>query len=376
MLLLKESSPHMHNGESTSLIMFMVIVGLIPASIVHVLCFGWGLAWHFLICSATASFLEGVILLLRKKSPIKGLMDFSLQVTVLIFCLAIPPYLNITLSILGISFATIIVKHAFGGLGQNTFNPAMAGYIFLLVSVPGAMGFWVTPNTQNLEIYSPNKALHMVLMHQSDDKSQLIIDNNALVLKNMGYDGATYATPLNRFRIAINNDVGTQSYIKNWVDYNINTNGMLILNFAYIIGGIFLIITGFINTIQPLAFLLSIYIVGIILNLLGNKYGFITINPVEHLFLGGTMIGAFFIITDPVSSPTTTMGKIISASLIGTAVVVIRTFGNYPDAVAFSALLGNSFNPLINKLCKPIRFGKKTDKKIKFVQQHLCFERN
>ena len=369
MLLLKESSPHMHNKESTSFIMFMVIVGLIPACIIHILSFGWGLVWHFLICSAVASTLEMLILLIRKRSPLSGLKDLSLQVTTLIFCLAIPPYLNAVLSIMGICFATVVVKQAFGGLGQNTFNPAMAGYIFLLISVPGPMGFWVVPSTQNMDIYNPAKSFNMVMMAQSDEKSQLILDNNQEALKSHGYDGITYATPLNKFRIAINNDVGTQSYIKNWLDYNINGNSMMLLSFAYILGGILLIITGFIHTIHPFAYLLAMYLTALILNYLGNHYGFITINPAEHLFLGGTMMGAFFIITDPVSSPTTTKGKIISAAIMGATVVIIRTFGNYPDAVAFSALLGNSFNPLINKLCRPRRFGSRSQKILKLTMK-------
>ncbi len=368
MLLFKESSPHMHNKESTSFIMFMVIVGLIPACIIHILCFGWGLLWHFLICSVVASTLEGLILLIRGRSPVQGLKDFSLQVTVLIFCLAIPPYLNIYLAIFGIAFGTVIVKQAFGGLGQNTFNPAMAGYIFLLISVPGPMGFWVAPSTENLEIYNPSQALHMVMMPQSDEKSDLIIQLNHQVLNSVdqNFDGETYATPLNKFRIAISKEKGTQSYIKSWIAHTINTNGLLLLSLAYMIGGIFLILTGFIHAIQPIAYLLSIYVTAIILNYCGEKYGFVSINPVEHLVIGGTMMGAFFIITDPVSSPTTAKGKFISAAIMGAIVVVIRTFGNYPDAVAFAALLGNSFNPLINKLCRPVRFGKHTDRKIKF----------
>ncbi|MBQ8706723.1 MAG: RnfABCDGE type electron transport complex subunit D [Succinivibrionaceae bacterium] len=358
MIFLRESSPHMRECVSTARIMFMVLVGLAPAVAVHILSFGFGLMWNLLICTVWASLLEAGVYLLRRRNPLEGLKDFSLQVTVWLYCLAIPPYLSWWMTLLGMTFAVLIVKHAFGGLGQNTFNPAMAGFLFLLISVPSAMGGWVIPNTRNMEIYNPDYSLQMILMDHNDTKKQMIIDaNDRLLRESSQIDGATYATPLNNFR-ELYNFQGIVRYVTPpSLEVSINTHGTTVLALAYIAGGVFLILAGYISFVQPLAFLLSMYLTGLVISMFGIKYGFNTIADWEHLFIGSTMCGAFFIITDPVSSPTTVRGKIISSAIIGSVTVIIRTFGSYPDAIAFAALLGNSFNPLINKLAKPRRFG-------------------
>ncbi len=359
MKFLRESSPHMRLGASTQLIMFMVIVALIPAALVHILCFGWGLLWNLIFCTIHATVLEMIIYKLRHRPVLDGVRDFSVQVTVWLYCLAIPPYLSLWMTLLGLTFAVVIVKHAFGGLGQNTFNPAMAGFIFLLISVPSAMGGWVIPNTGNLNLYTPSYAFQMVVMDHNDIKKNIIIQNNKKMLEQSATpDAATFATPLNHFR-EIYNFMGIKNYIHipTLSNISVEKDGQLLLASAYILGGLFLIIIGFINVIQPLTFLISIYGTGVVVNYFGIKYGFTSIDAWEHLFVGSTMIGAFFIITDPVSSPTTTSGKIVSAALIGFFTVIIRTFGSYPDAIAFAALLGNSFNPVINKIYRPRRFG-------------------
>lgn len=357
-LFIRESAPHMRRGASTQLIMFMVLVALIPAAVIHILSFGWGLAWNLFFCTIWGSLLEAAVYRLRRRPASAGLKDLSLQVTIWLYCLAIPPYLSLWMTLLGLTFAVLIVKHAFGGLGQNTFNPAMAGFIFLLISVPSAMGGWVVPSTRNLEIYNPEYSLQMLLMDHSDIKKQMIIDTNNKTMKAiMENDGSTFATPLNDFRELFEYK-GIVHYVdSDSSDITIESHGSIILASAYIIGGLFLIITGFITFIQPFAFIVSIYATALIINMLGLKYGFNTIANWEHLFIGSTMAGAFFIITDPVSSPTTLRGKALSAAIIGFFTVIIRTFGSYPDAIAFAALLGNSFNPVINKMIKPKRFG-------------------
>ncbi len=364
MTFLRKSSPHMRRGVSTPVIMLMVLAALLPAAAVHILCFGWGLMWNLLFCTLWASLLEAGVSVLRGRHPLSGLRDFSLQVTVWLYCLAIPPYISLWMTILGVTFAVLIVKHAFGGLGQNTFNPAMAGFIFLLISVPAAMGGWVAPSARNLEIYSPGNAFQMILMDHNDIKKNLIMSNNSRIQEEAdtaraaaAADGATYATPLNRFR-EIFSYAGIVHYVPDLDQgWTLETHGGVILSLAYALGGIFLIVTGFISAAQPLAFLISVYASGVVVNMLGVGNNFTTISDWEHLFIGSTMCGAFFIITDPVSSPTSLRGRIISAAIIGMVTVAIRTFGSYPDAIAFAALLGNSINPLINKLTRPRRFG-------------------
>lgn len=347
MIFFRESSPHDRSSYlSTSFIMFMTFFCLIPAVIIHVLSFGYGILIHLLLAIPTASIFEALMLKLRGYSICHGLKDFSIQVTTIIYCLAIPPYLSWWLTIIGIVFATIVVKHCFGGLGQNVFNPAMVAYILLLICAPNNMNSWVEPTTQNLEKYNVYNSWY------------LISENNEKVLTNLDLDGSTYASPLGSFKI-VKNENKTFSYISNFLNYEINNNGINAICYAFVLGGIILIILKIITIIQPLFFLISVYVFGLLYNYLGTIYGFSSITAQDHLMLGGTMICAFFIITDPVSAPTTNIGRITSVIIIGFFLVTIRTFGSYPDAVAFASLLGNAFNPLINRICVPHRFGYK-----------------
>lgn len=347
MKFLLESSPHDRNESSqTSVIMLMIIVGLIPAVIMHIYCFGLGLLWHLLLSCPLAALVESVCLKLRGYSAVKGMKDFSIQVTAVIYCLAIPPYLSLGLTAAGIIFATVIVKQCFGGLGQNTFNPAMAAYIFLLVSAPNAMNNWNTVDSHTK--YSLADSYYLVT--GQEDR----INN---------FDAATAATPLGEFKIDKSSNVLSRNHINSdplpEIRNFIQQNPMVAMNIAYLFGGILLMLFGYVSTSQPVTFLLVAFGFALLYGYLGKVYEFPAIAPIEHLLIGATMMGAFFIITDPVSSPTTVAGRIVSAALIAFFVITIRTFGNYPDAVAFGALLGNSFNPLINKLIVPARFGSK-----------------
>ena len=347
MRFLLESSPHDRNiANKTTTIMLVIILGMIPAIVTHIYCFGLGIVWHLLLCCPLAALTESLCLKLRNYSVIKGMKDLSIQVTTIIYCLAIPPYLSLGLSAIGIIFATIIVKQCFGGLGQNTFNPAMAAYVLLLISAPSAMNNWDLIQEQNkFDI----KNSFYVVTNQQD--------------KIINYDAITNATPLGKFKIEKSKHELNQNHI--YVDALpqiakfVKDNPTVAMNLAYLFGGIILMFTGYVSTSQPITFLVVLFVVSLLYQELGKIYDFATIKPLEHLLIGATMMCAFFIITDPVSSPTTVLGRIISASIIAFLVVTIRTFGNYPDAVAFASLLGNSFNPLINKLVVPRRFGSK-----------------
>ena len=345
MKFLLENSPHDRSDKNkTSVIMFMIIVGMIPAVIMHIYCFGLGLIWHLLISCPLAALAESVCLKLRGYSALKGMKDFSIQVTAVIYCLAIPPYLSWGLTATGIIFATVIVKQCFGGLGQNTFNPAMAAYILLLISAPTAMNNWSIPDHDTK--YNAAQT-YQLIARKAEIKETA--------------DAVTSPTPLGQFKIEKSNRIKETNHIivdalPRIRDF-IHDNPMVAMNIAYFFGGLLLMLFGYVSTSQPVTFLVVLMGTAFLYSYLGRIYGFSAIAPIEHLVIGATMMGAFFIITDPVSSPTMVTGKIISAAIIAFLVVTIRTFGSYPDAVAFAALLGNSFNPLINKLVTPSRFG-------------------
>lgn len=331
--------------------MFLTFACLLPACAVHIMCFGFGLLWHFIICASAASAAEALCMRLRGRSSLTALKDWSLQVTVLIYCLAIPPYLNCWYSIIGILFGTLIVKHAFGGLGQNVFNPAMASYVFLLISVPSPMSQWIEPNIEHLSHYSISGAFEKIILLREPSEPE-----RTTVIAEADVDGSTYATPLNLFKQQLI-DKSKHVYVKNILSPSINNNGGSLLSVAYLVGGICLFLMGIITFTQPIAFLISMLITGLIYNKLGASLGFASIESFDHVMIGASIMGAFFILTDPVSSPTSRLGKVISASIAGFFVVTIRTFGNYPDAVALAALVANSINPLINQLVRPKRFG-------------------
>ena len=524
MIFIRSSAPHVHSLKSTRFIMGCTAFALMPAAAALTFAYGLGVIWHIIIAVAAAEVFEALCILLRGKSVSTALGDLSAMLTAVIFALAVPPYLPWYPVVGGMFFGIVVVKHCFGGLGQNTFNPAMAAYVLLLVSFPGQMTAWIAPSPENFEklgfseslgvisgeksvseamvlhgssmgsvrkaegpdaaeakdtqkntaagssatktaqneskaaVKEADAATHATVQntqgksgsgtdgktgataaaetdghkaegkkdsdgsadgsthataaagadgktgatanagksvsdskkadgtkadgathataaagadgrtgataaagkHDSDGKKADDTKADGATHATAKADAATYATPLSKYKVEKSRNGIYYPYVKKGTlsELDISTYGVKVVSLAFLLGGLVLLVTRMIFISVPLSVLGSVAFFSWMYQVLGDAGDFPVMTISDQLLTGATMMGAFFIYTDPVGSASTTRAKIISGILVGFFIVTVRNFGGYPDAVAFGALLANSINPLLDRLIRPIRFGR------------------
>ncbi len=321
--LLLTSSPHVHCGESIPIVMYNVIIALMPATLVGFYVFGFP-AIKVVLLSCIFSVAAEYIWQKLLKQKITA-FDGSALVTGLLLGLNLPASSPWWVALVGSFVAIIIGKQVFGGLGHNTFNPALVARVFLLISFPVEMTKWMKP------------VLSGSFWHP---------------------DIVTEATPLG----LIKEEVMLHGKILHTKAYSIfdllvgNTGGCIgeVSALALIAGGIYLIYRGYVRWQIPVFFIATVFIITAIMWLIKPS---IYINPFYHIFSGGLMLGAFFMATDMVTSPITEKGMIIFGVGCGLLTAVIRLWGGYPEGVSFAILLMNSVTPLIDKYIKPKKFG-------------------
>jgi len=302
--ILISHAPHIWRGFSTSKIMYIVVAALLFPTAAGIYFFGYYAIYIILASIITAVLTEFVIKKLRKK---RFIMDGSAVITGLLFALILPPRLPLWMVVIGTFFSIAVAKEAFGGLGYNIFNPALAGRAFLSVCFPKEMTTWVLP-------------------------------------PHFNYDAVTGATPLAENFVPQADKLA--SY-KNLFFGNIGgslgeTSAMLIL-----IGAAVLFVFRIIDWRIP-----TFYIGTVALGSLLMRE-----DVIFQILAGGLMIGAFFMATDYVTSPVTGNGRIIFGVGLGVLTVLIRNFSNMPEGVCFSILIMNAFTPLIDKYVKIKPFG-------------------
>ena len=292
-------SPHIKSKEDVKSIMWLVVLALVPAMIAGIVFFGARAVWVILLSTLSAVLTEYLIQKLTKKEI--TINDGSAAVTGVLLALVIPPSIPLWVPIVGSAFAIAIAKHAFGGLGFNIFNPALAGRAFLVASWPLLMTTWLLP------------------------------------------DGVTGATPLGVLALE-GKHVFTygQLFLGNIGGSLGETSALAIL-----LGAGFLLYKKIIDWRIPLSYLGTVAVLTILLRQ----------DPLFHLLVGGLMLGAFFMATDYVTTPITSKGRVIFGIGCGLLVVLIRIFGALPEGVAFSILLMNAFTPLIDRYTKTKPFG-------------------
>ncbi|KLU14647.1 MULTISPECIES: electron transport complex subunit RsxD [Xenorhabdus] len=343
------SSPFTHNQKSTSQIMLWVVLAAIPGIAVQTCFFGSGTLFQILLAIITALLAESAAIALKKQLILPYLKDNSALVTGLLLGISLPPLAPWWLIVLGTFFAIIIAKHLYGGLGQNPFNPAMIGYVVLLISFPVQMTRWLPPESLQTFTLTPWDSLVVIFTGHTPDSSTLL-------QLQQGIDGLSQATPLDSFktgRLTHNIDEVLQQPILQGVLAGI---GWQWINVAYLVGGLIMLNRKIINWQIPTAFILSLGICALMSWFFDpTRYS----PPLLQLFSGATMLGAFFIATDPVSASTTPKGRLIYGAIIGVLIWIIRVYGGYPDAVAFAVLLANICVPLIDHYTQPRAYGHK-----------------
>lgn len=342
------SSPYTHNRRSTGNIMLLVVLAALPGMAAQWYFFGSGFLIQVVLAIATALLTEAAILRLRHSAVKPVLADNSALLTALLLGISLPPLAPWWLIVLGTLFAILIAKQLYGGLGQNPFNPAMVGYVVLLISFPVQMTSWLPPHEIAATVPGFMDALHVIFTGHT----ALGADMNAL---RMGVDGISQATPLDTFKTSLHAGHSVEQIMKSAI-----YSGMLAgagwqwVNLAYLLGGLFLLQQKAIRWHIPVSFLVTLAVCAT----LGWVFSPESLaSPQMHLLSGATMLGAFFILTDPVTASTTNRGRLIFGALAGLLVWLIRSFGGYPDGVAFAVLLANITVPLIDYYTRPRVYG-------------------
>lgn len=336
------TSPFTHDVSSVRKTMIQVQYAAIPALLTHIYFFGWGITIQWTLAIITLLLVETAMLKLRNRPIIPYLADMSglITVTGIVFC--IPPDASWWIVVSGVTFALVFGKHLYGGLGYNPFNPAMLGYAFLLISFPAQVTQWTLP-------------AEVLGLHLSFWDSAAIIFNGHT--GSLGLDQITGATPLGEVKTALSTGtpVGATLNTKIFGD-NAFPIGWGEINLAFLLGGLWLLYTRTIRWQYPVGFLVGLALMAFIFHQIDPSH----YAPVSyHLLSGGVMLAAFFIITDPVTSSTTPMGRLIYAFGIGIMVYIIRNWGGFPDGIAFGVLILNMFVPLIDQYTTPRVFGHK-----------------
>ncbi|MBK0077737.1 electron transport complex subunit RsxD [Kosakonia sp. S58] len=342
------SSPYTHNQRQTSRIMLLVTLATIPGITAQLWFFGWGTLIQLILAIVSALLAEGLVLKLRKQSVSTILADNSALLTGLLLAISIPSFAPWWMVVLGTVFAVIIAKQLYGGLGHNPFNPAMIGYVVLLISFPVQMTSWLPPHDIARTVPGLLDALQVIFTGHSTTGATM----DAL---RMGVDGISQATPLDTFKTSLHAGHSVEQIMQYPIYSGVLAGaGWQWVNLGYLAGGIFLLSQNTIRWHIPVSFLLSLTLCAT-LGWFFAPQSFLA--PQLHLLSGATMLGAFFILTDPVTASTTNKGRLIFGALAGLLVWLIRSFGGYPDGVAFAVLLANITVPLIDYYTRPRVYG-------------------
>lgn len=303
------TAPHLAPRTSVQRVMLQVLVALVPATVAWVWLFGTGLLVNAALCAVTALATEAAMVHLRGRPVAPVLADCSALVTAVLLAFALPPDVPWWIPVVGTAFAMVFAKHLYGGIGFNPFNPAMVGYVVLLISFPVEMTRWPLPSVL------------------------------------AGWDAVSSATPLDAVRTGLASGMPLSEIHASPLFAYPGGTGWTVLNLTFVVGGLWLLWTRTIRWIIPLTVLGSIAVLsGGAWLVDAERFA----SPAFHILGGATLMCAFFIATDPVSAATTPRGRIAYGIGIGALVWIIRTFGGYPDAVAFAVLLMNMAAPTLD----------------------------
>ena len=326
--------------SSVRRVMLQVLLALLPGVAAYVWLIGPGIVVQLAIATVAALAGEALMLALRRKPLALFLSDGSAIVTAWLIALSFPPLAPWWLIVVGTLLAIVVAKHLYGGLGQNPFNPAMVAFAACIISFPALMSQWPIPG------------LKLSLLEQF----QII----AGVLPRI--DAMSGATPLDALKTALKLgegkvEVPTLLATQDVFGYFAGRDWEWVAG-GYLLGGLWLWQRRLITWHAPLGFIAGLALLAGAL-WAWNPQQFA--DPLFHLFSGGAMLGAFFIVTDPVSGCTTPKGKLIFGLLAGLIAYTIRVFGGFPDGVAFAVLLMNLGVPLIDMYSQPPIFGLKNE---------------
>lgn len=343
MALLNITSPHTHGANRTGRVMRLVVYATFPgiAALTHF--FGIGVLINVLLASISCIAFEAAVLKLRQRPIRFYLSDCSALVTGVLIGVSIPAYCPWWLVVSASLIAIVLAKQLYGGMGFNPFNPAMVAYALLLVSFPLPMTMWPTP-------------LPMLADGQTTPSVVAAMEKVFFGTPIDGYSSATVLDIMKQNAGLTLADLYQKEPV--FSDGRWAGAGWEWVNIAFLIGGIYLLYKKVFTWHAPVSMLAALAIMATLFYDSGssNSSG----SPIFHLLSGATMLGAFFIVTDPVSSVVSNKGRIVYGALIGVLIYVIRSWGtSYPDGVAFAVLLMNFAAPFIDYYTTPRTYGHK-----------------
>ena len=334
----RRDAPHAAPGVDVASMMLQVLGALVPAAIVHVWYFGPGLVFNLLVAAIFAIGGEALMMWARGRRPEAALRDYSALVAAALLAFALPSLTPWWVTATGALFAVVVAKHLYGGLGFNIFNPAMAGYVVILVAFPMHLNLWVAPRMGDIDYQ------HLTVLQT------LAFTLTGNLPDTLGFDAVARATPLDVMKTGLNNMATTVEIRANPIMGDFGGRGWEWIGNFLAIGGFWLLIRKIIRWQIP---------VGVGLGLLAPATLMYLVDPGAnpspgfHLFAGATILCAFFIATDPVSAATSPKGRLIYGLGIGLLIYGIRTWGSYADGVAFAVLLMNMAVPVIDRFTRP-----------------------
>jgi len=343
----RREAPYLAPAANVSGVMQQVLLALVPAALAHVWFFGPGLIFNLLVAAAACTGGEALMMRLRGRPPMRALSDYSALVTAALLAFALPSLTPWWVTATAGLFAIIVAKHLYGGLGFNIFNPAMAGYVVVLVAFPMHLNLWVAPRMGDIDyqFLTTLQTLQYTLTGALPDA--------------LGYDQISRATPLDAMKSGLN-DMRTPAEIRSLpIMGDFGGVGWEWIGNFIAIGGFWLMIRKVIRWHIPLGVGAGLLVPAGIMWLIspGTEP-----SPGFHMFSGAALLCAFFIATDPVSAAASPKGRFIYGAGIGFLIYAIRTWGADVDGVAYAVLLMNMAVPVIDRITRPriVGHGKET----------------
>ncbi|SFC20174.1 RnfABCDGE type electron transport complex subunit D [Tropicimonas isoalkanivorans] len=338
------SGPHAHSKFSVAETMASVMACLTPATCLGFYQFGWPAILLFSVTVLSALVFEGLCLAIAGRPVPRFLFDGSAALTGWLLAMTLPPWAPWWVGTVGAFIAIVIGKHVYGGLGQNLFNPAMVARAMLLIALPVPMTIWVLPDPMGAP-GAPGLAEAMVITFGGGGNIDAVSGATTLGFVSAGLDGGRTLTDIMPETAAL------KSLFFGHVAGSLGeTSALLLLG-----GGLLLIAMRVIRWQTPVAVLGSVAALSGGLHLIDPAT---FASPLWHLTSGGLMLCAFFIATDYVTSPISGLGQLVYGAGTGLLIVLIRTWGAFPEGAAFAVLLMNACTPLIDTWTRPRIFGR------------------
>jgi electron transport complex protein RnfD len=333
-------APHIPPPNTVAQVMRQVLYALVPGTAAMAWFFGPGVLVQVALACLFALAFEALALKWRGRPIAPALQDSSALVTAVLYALCVPPLAPWWISAVAMLFAIVFAKHLYGGLGHNVFNPAMVGYVVVLVSFPQEMTQWLAPRA--IAQWTPGLG----------DTLWAIFSGN--LPQPAGIDAITMATPLDSLKTGIDAGGFVSEIRSTPVFGDFGGRGWEWCANWFALGGMYLLYRRVISWQVPVAVIGTVLLVSLVPYLLdaGSNP-----SPLEHVFSGALVLGAFFIATDPVTGCASARGRLIFGAGVGLVTLVIRRWGGYPDGFAFGVLLMNMAAPLIDRYTRPRIFG-------------------